>query len=341
MNFSYLGNMSEEDFLEKANKIETKEKTKDFIENYYAIIIKDEQKDETTIRYTEKPILDNLKKDLFEIISIYKNEKDKFTNNLNFDIVDLKVSSKFETLTEDEFDRLKTEEEIDFYIGGDFVVGENLFSLDKENTENYLNISNVIELINEDGMKNLANSEIKTEINIKIGKDNEFHFKAKNLKDGKFSIEFTEQDFNLFIDKVLKYTALNDGFCSDDFYCKNITCEYNSYQSDCEDLTTEEKFEKLNEIKSTEKSDILSKEIEELKIEKGTVEIKADFYFYNDDRISSYELKKDNKTYLKLKEELELQTNFEIAVAFPEFVETILNEYDKIEKEEIKEFEKN
>lgn len=92
MNFSYLGNMSEEDFLEKANKIETKEKTKDFIENYYAIIIKDEQKDETTIRYTEKPILDNLKKDLFEIISIYKNEKDKFTNNLNFDIVDLKVS---------------------------------------------------------------------------------------------------------------------------------------------------------------------------------------------------------------------------------------------------------
>ena len=226
----------------------------------------------------------------------------------------------------------------EFDVGGNFIKEKVLMEFEVEDLERYVELNQTMEFILEDGFKNLAKEDINCEMELKIGETDSFKFKAKNLKDDKFSLNIEEQDLNIFLDKTMKYIALNDCFGSNEFYQKNA--EYQSYQFDCSCLKDkEEKYQKLNEIKESKVSDILSKEVENLTKTTSELEMKATFY--NDDRTNEFEVGRDGKSYIKVEGDLELDVNYKMSLILPSYTNTILNELDNVSKEVAKHFEKN
>ena len=292
--------------------------------------------EEVNIRFNDKPMIDNLKDDISDLIFSLKN--DKYYAETRISVFDLKVTDEFKNMSDKELTENIEEYVNEFDVGGNFIKGNVLMEFEVEDLERYVELNQTMEFILEDGFKNLAKEDINCEMELKIGETDSFKFKAKNLKDDKFSLNIEEQDLNIFLDKTMKYIALNDCFGSNEFYQKNA--EYQSYQFDCSCLKDkEEKYQKLNEIKESKATDILSKEVENLTKTTSKLEIKATFY--NDDRTNEFEVGRDGKSYIKVEGDLELDVNYKMSLILPSYTNTILNELDNISKEVEKHFEKN
>lgn len=335
---SNIGNMDNYEFLKEIQKCNTKEDIENFIDSKYLIVVDagifyDE---DVNIRFNDKPMIDNLKDDISDLIFSLKN--DKYYAETRISVFDLKVTDEFKNMSDKEL-RENIEENInEFDVGGNFIKEKVLMEFEVEDLERYVELNQTMEFILEDGFKNLAKEDINCEMELKIGGTDSFKFKAKDLKDDKFSLNIEEQNLNIFLDKTMKYIALNDCFGSNEFYQKNA--EYQSYQFDCSCLKDkEEKYQKLNEIKESKATDILSKEVENLTKTTSELEMKATFY--NDDRNNEFEVGKNGKNYIKVEGNLELDVNYKMSLILPSYTNTILNKLDNVSKEVKKEFEKN
>ena len=332
---SNIGNMDNYEFLKEIQKCNAKEDIENFIDSKYLIVVDAGIFEEVNIRFNDKPMIDNLKDDISDLIFSLKN--DKYYAETKISVFDLKVTDEFKNMSDKEL-RENIEEYInEFDVGGNFIKEKVLMEFEVEDLERYMELNQTMEFILEDGFKNLAKEDINCEMELKIGETDSFKFKAKDLKDDKFSLNIEEKDLNIFLDKTMKYIALNDCFGSNEFYQKNA--EYQSYQFDCSCLKgKEEKYQKLNEIKESKAIDILSKEVENLIKTTSELEMKATFY--NDDRNNEFEVGKNGKTYVKVEGELELDVNYKATLILPSYTNTILNELDNVSKEVAKHFEK-
>lgn len=333
---SNIGNMDNYEFLKEIQKCNTKEDIENFIDSKYLIVVDAGIFEEVNIRFNDKPMIDNLKNDISDLIFSLKN--DKYYAETKIAVFDLKVTDEFKNMSDKELTENIEENVNEFAVGGNFIKGKVLMEFEVEDLERYVELNQTMEFILEDGFKNLAKEDINCEMELKIGGTDSFKFKAKDLKDDKFSLNIEEQDLNIFLDKTMKYIALNDCFGSNEFYQKNA--EYQSYQFDCSCLKDkEEKYQKLNEIKESKATDILSKEVENLTKTTSELEMKATFY--NDDRTNEFEVGRDGKSYIKVEGELELDVNYKMSLILPSYTNTILNELDNVSKEVAKNFEKN
>lgn len=337
---SNVGNMDNYEFLKEIQKCNTKDDIENFIDSKYLIVVDagifhgDDVN--VNIRFNDKPMIDNLKDDISVLISSLKN--DKYYAETKISVFDLKVTDEFKNMSDKELREKIEDDFIEFTVGGSFIKGKVLMEFEVEDLERYVEFNQTMEFILEDGFKNLAKEDINCEMEFKIGETDSFKFKARDLKDDKFSLNIEEQDLNVFLDKTMKYIALNDCFGSNEFYQKNA--EYQSYQFDCSCLKDkEEKYQKLNEIKESKATDILSKEIENSTKTASELEMKATFY--NDDRTNEFEVGRDGKSYIKVEGDLELDVNYKMSLILPSYVDTIFNELDSISEEVKKEIKKN
>lgn len=335
---SNIGNMDNYEFLKEIQKCNTKEDIEKFIDSKYLIVVDAGifHDEEVNIRFNDKPMIDNLKDDISDLIFSLKN--DKYYAETKIAVFDLKVTDEFKNMSDKELKEKIEENFTEFTIGENFIKGNVLMEFEVEDLVRYMELNQTMEFILEDGFKNLAKENINCEMELKIGETDSFKFKAKDLKDDKFSLNIEEQNLNIFLDKTMKYIALNDCFGSNEFYQKNA--EYQSYQFDCSCLKDkEEKYEKLNEIKESKATDILSKEVENLTKTTSKLEMKATFY--NDDRNNEFEVGRDGKNYIKVEGDLELDVNYKMSLILPSYTNIILNELDNISNEVAKHFEKN
>lgn len=337
---SNVGNMGNYEFLKEIQKCNTKDDIENFIDSKYLIVVDAgifcDDEVNVNIRFNDKSMIDNLKDDISDLIFSLKN--DKYYAETKIAVFDLKVTDEFKNMSDKELKEKIEEDFTEFTVGGNFIKGNVLMEFEVEDLEKYVEFNQTMEFILEDGFKNLAKEDINCEMELKIGETDSFKFKAKDLKDDKFSLNIEEQDLNIFLDKTMKYIALNDCFGSNEFYQKNA--EYQSYQFDCSCLKDkEEKYQKLNEIKESKATDILSKEVENLTKTTSKLEMKATFY--NDDRNNEFEVGRDGKNYIKVEGDLELDVNYKMSLILPSYTNIILNELDNISNEVAKHFEKN
>ena len=208
---SNIGNMDNYEFLKEIQKCNTKDDIENFIDSKYLIVVDAgifcDDEVNVNIRFNDKPIIDNLKDDISDLIFSLKN--DKYYAETKISVFDLKVTDGLKNMSDKEL-REKIEENFtEFTVGGNFIKGNVLMEFEVEDLERYVELNQTMEFILEDGFKNLAKEDINCEMELKIGETDSFKFKAKDLKDDKFSLNVEEQDLKKFVSPLKrKYVSL-------------------------------------------------------------------------------------------------------------------------------------
>lgn len=102
---SNVGNMGNYEFLKEIQKCNTKDDIENFIDSKYLIVVDAgifcDDEVNVNIRFNDKPMIDNLKDDISDLIFSLKN--DKYYAETKIAVFDLKVTDEFKDNTRNEF----------------------------------------------------------------------------------------------------------------------------------------------------------------------------------------------------------------------------------------------